>query len=406
MRITAVFACALVSLLLVMAPCRAQESTVDEKVAKAGTVSAGNLDFSLRLFHRLATATPGQNIVISPLSISQALSMACNGAAGETQSEMMQTLGFRKLSLDAVNAGQSALLDLSLNPGSGVTLNIANALWLQHDHLFVPDYLQRMQQSYHAQLTKTDLHAPATVDMINNWASDQTHGMIKYVISPGDIKTNTELLLTNAVYFKGIWSMQFDKANTRSDNFTLQNGTTAPVSMMNQTARFQYWETREMQSISLPYGADERFCFLIFLPRQGYSLPDIFRQLDSNNWNYEWKLCQIKLPRFSTNYQTKLVPPLTDLGMQKAFIPGLADFAGMTGIRGDLYLDAVLHITRLEVDEEGTRATAVTAITGGSIGIPRPPKIIPVIVDHPFYFALYDSTTDAILFMGQIVDPR
>ncbi len=292
--------------------------------------------------------------------------MAYNGTAGSTQAEMAKVLGVQQLSRDAVNAGQAALIDHTSQTSPKITVSIANALWTKQDLPFLTDFLQRMQKTFHAQLSNVDFMSPATAPLINTWASEHTNGLIKEVVSPSDFNQYTRLVLTNAVYYKGVWHTEFDPRLTETMDFTRIDQTTVKVPMMSQTDSYLYFSSDNFQSISLPYGEDKRFCLLLFLPRKDMAFANFVKTLTVEHWKqwlpkYRYEECDLLLPRFTTNYAIDLLPPLKQLGMPSLFDEKHADLSGITRAEG-LYVNEVFQKTRFEVNEEGTRASAVTAI--------------------------------------------
>jgi len=374
----------------------------------ASMVTAATQDFGFRLFGQLTQGQSG-NVVVSPTSISLALSMTYNGAAGSTATGMAKALGITKLSQAALNQGQAALIASLQHGDPQVTLAIANALWAQQQYQFRADYLQRVQQSYQAKVATTNLASPVGAKLINDWVTEQTRGKIAGIAPPQGFDPNARLVLTDALYFKGQWTQAFSKGLTETEDFTLANGGKTRVPMMARTGHYPYFETPDFQAIGLPYGASNRFEMLVFLPKAGKTLAGLGKSLDAQHWQQwmrQFKIanCELKLPRFTTAYTTHLETPLSQLGMADAF-SDRANFSGMTG-NTELYISQVLHQTRIEVNEEGTEAVAVTTVVTTAKDVAVMVQPIPVIIDHPFFFAIRDKATGALLFMGQIVNPQ
>ncbi len=387
-------------------PQRDLDLTVDSRLIKASN------DFGFRLYRELAKTDAASNIFISPTSIELALAMTYNGAGGTTKDAMAETLGLQTMTLDEVHQANAQLMTLLRNPDPKVELALANSLWGQHGVTFNPDFLQRNRDHYDAEVRTIDFASPASAKAINRWVSEKTRGIIPYVVDHDTIR-KAVLVLVNALYFKGQWTVPFDKAQTKDGPFTLADGTTKTLPMMRESGEFQYFETDDFQSVILPYG-QRRVRMLIFLPKTGTTLDDLVTSLLGNGWTecmgrYSFRWGTLVLPRFETDYDTGLVETLTALGMGVAFSKKSADFSAMMAHGPDIppFLSHVIHKTRLEVDEEGTVAAAVTAVAvEEDIEEFDPPPPFTMVVDHPFFVAIQDRPTGAILFMGTIVDPQ
>ncbi len=385
-------------------PQRDLDLTVDSRLVKASN------DFGFRLYRELAKTDAASNIFISPTSIELALAMTYNGAGGTTRDAMAETLGLQAMTLDEVNQANAQLMTLLQNPDPEVELALANSLWGQHGVTFNADFLQRNTDYYDAEVRSIDFASPVSVETINQWVSEKTRGTIRYVVDHDTIR-DAVLVLVNALYFKGQWTVPFDKTQTKDGPFTLADGTKKTLPMMHQAGWFQYFETDDFQSVILPYG-EERVRMLIFLPKAGTTLDELATSLTGKRWDqcmgrhYE-QTGTLVLPRFGADYHASLQAALSALGMEVAFSPVEADFFGMLGhdpdaLDGALPLLWVIHKTRIDVDEEGTVAAAVTAGAPGGL----PPTPFTMVVDHPFFVAIQDRPSGAILFMGTIIDPQ
>jgi len=394
-------------------PQRDLDLTVDSRLVKATN------DFGFRLYRELAKTDAAANIFISPASIELALAMTYNGAEGTTKEAMAETLGLQAMTLDEINQANAQLMTLLQSPDPKVELAIANSLWGQHDVTFKPDFLQRNRDHYDAEVRTIDFASPMSADTINRWVSDKTRGIIPQVVDHDMIREAT-LALVNALYFNGQWTVPFDKTQTQDGPFTLADGTTKTLPMMHRWGWFQYFETDDFQSVILPYGEERvgsvsgpygegRVRMLIFLPKAGTTLDELATSLTGKRWDqcmgrYSWEEGTLVLPRFGADYYADLKAALIALGMGVAFSPARADFSGMMEHDPDTLswaLFLVIHKTRVDVDEEGTVAAAATVAAGGP-----PPPPFTMVVDHPFFVAIQDRPTGAILFLGTIVDPQ
>lgn len=347
-----------------------------------------------------------ENLFISPASIELALSMAANGARGATQLEMLESLEFAPLEMNAVNQHNANLVKaLNLRNGK-VTLSLANSLWTREGVPFYEDYLQTVQQFYQAEAHQVDFANPQTVALINQWVREKTYGKISEILdrlSDWDV-----LVLLNAVYFKGKWEYTFDPANTQSLPFYSSQGT-QEIPTMWQKGSFDYFENQTLQAIRLPY-ADERFSMYIFLPRAQEGLQELLATLTANsliNWiqSMEEREGEIYLPRFRLSFERSLNTTLQNLGMRLAFDPQNADFGAMFPIPPNAFLSEVKHKSILEVNEEGTTAAAVTSVIVGITAIlPEEPFVMRV--DHPFLLLIRDEESGLFLFLGAVENPE
>ena len=357
-------------------------------------VASANTRFGFKLLQDLRGRDSGGNIFISPLSISIALTMTYNGAVGETERAMAEVLEIDALDLSTINNANKALRD-SLGPK--VQISIANSIWSRQGIEFNPEFLDRNRVFFGAEIASLDFNSPQATHIINEWVDTNTNGKIEKIVDR--IDPQTLLFLINAIYFKGSWQDEFDKSMTRPGTFHLPNGSEKRVQMMRREGEYPYFHGENFEATSLPYG-DGRMSMYIFLPNRNSNLNKFLRDLTAENWE-QWipqlqdRRQTMMLPRFKLEYEVRLNDTLEALGMGIAFGGG-ADFSGMGP---SLFISEVRHKTFVEVNEEGTEAAAVTAVTGVKS---LPPAFR---VDRPFFFAIYDTETETILFMGTVTEP-
>lgn len=367
------------------------------------------LRFGLALYRELVAAAPGKNVFVSPASVYTALAMAFNGAEGATKEAMEQVLGLEGVSLDALNEALRTLLDgLEAEGDGGVRLHIANGLWYRKGVPFHPGFLARMEDAYQAEIAPLDFRAPGSPAVVNEWVSKKTNGLIRDLIDQFD--PDTLLLLVNTVYFKGAWTHPFDVHATRSLPFYLPSGGLKEVPMMYRDGRIQHLDGDGFQAIRLPYGDDEALAMYVFLPDAGSDLAAFHELLTVENWKrwmdaFQAKQGQVYLPRIEIEYKATLNQVLSDLGMGIAFVPRQADFRGMlqAGAENDVSISEVVHQAVLKVDEEGTEAAAATSIGFRTVSLPV--YQFTFRADRPFFLAIRDEASGALLFAGAILDP-
>jgi serpin B len=311
----------------------------------------------------------------------------------------------------------SALLhDLTSDTGKGAAeddpkliLRIANALWLKKQYPFDPAFVNLVRDQYQAEANAVDFSDAATArKLINDWVAKKTSGKIVDLIPEGVPDPITRLIVTNAVYFNGQWSDQFNKSATADSPFHVSMDKTTTVPMMRQTAHFGYAETPQLQAIALPYARHDA-SMLILLPKSGDGLSALesdlsARSLDDLTRSLKYPRIDLSLPRFKIEQSMRLPEALRALGMKLAFDPDHADFSGMCSVE-PLFVGDVLHKAFVRVDEEGTEAAAATAVVMRAGSVMREDQPLRIVVDHPFLLMIRHEKTGEILFMGRVRNP-
>lgn len=371
-------------------------------------VVSANTKFGVNLFNEIRKTEQDKNIFISPFSVSIALAMTLNGAAGETEQAMANTLQLQGLSSESINGGYAGLHQTLLTSDPKVTLTIANSLWARQGVPFKQDFLQRNAESFYAEISTLNFNDPEAPETINEWVNTNTNGKIQKIID-GPIDSATVLFLINAIYFKGTWQTEFDPSKTRDSTFHLATGGEKQVPMMSRIGDYLYYENREenFQAIGLPY-RDARMSMYIFLPGRESDLTVFLQNLNAENWEnwisqFGMQEVSLKVPKFKLEYGKGLNDTLKALGMSIAFVEDQADFSRMSPLGKKLFIKDVLHKTFVEVNEEGTEAAAVTKVEIGVTSLPPPPPEF--VADRPFFFAIRDNETKTVLFMGVVVEP-
>ncbi len=376
-------------------PRPAREMTALEK-----RVSEASNAFGFNLFAEVCREEGPKNVFVSPFSVSMALGMTLNGAAGGTEADMRATLGFGTMTQDEINASYRGLLDLLPAADSKTVMEIANSIWYRMGYPVRQAFIDMNRQCFDAAVRGLDFSDPAAPDIINGWISDKTHGRIDEMIE--DIDPMTVMFLINAVYFKGIWVTAFDPKTTRDEYFYPAGGSAVSCRMMSQKAEIGYFRTPDFRAVELPYG-NGRFAMALFLPEEGCSTDAFIGGWTETAWrgwrdDFVRREMDLYLPKFKVEYKITLSDALKALGMAAAF-DGRADFSRITGSVGP-YISDVYHKSFVEVDEKGTEAAAVTVveIRETSAG----PDEGTIRFDRPFAFAIYEKTSGTMLFMGRI----
>jgi|SRR5690554_712167 len=374
---------------------------------------AGNTDFAFDLYREIAPTSP--NLFFSPFSISQTLAMAYAGARGETESQMASALHFTGRQEDvhsAFNWLNAHLMGGAKTPAgapeNSFKVSVANSIWGRSGYPFEAAFLATLARHHGSDLKTLDfMGAPEdSRAIINDWVEKNTNGRIKDLIPPGSINQETRMILTNAIYFKASWLQPFNKASTKRGDFFRRDGTRARADLMFQMSTFNYAQMNGFQAVELPYTRD--ISMLVLLPEaldlfeQNLSAATLRETVDA----LKMKEVQLTLPKFEFTIPLMLSGALRNLGMTRAFDSQDADFSGMTD-PSDLFIGAVLHQAFIAVDEEITEAAAATAIIMPRQCAPSPlNKPIVFKADKPFVFVIRDNTTQSLLFVGRVQEPK
>ena len=352
-----------------------------------------NNDFAFNLFRK---ARGDKSKILSPLSITFALGMLNNGADGQTLQEINQTLGFGEAGADAINAFSQKMLREANTLDEKTKALIANTIFVNEGcgYRLQEGFIDKANTFYDAQPQNRDFNDGETMDVINQWASDHTEGMIPTLLDTLTYRPDNVSYLLNALYFKGIWSSPFRKENTQDEPF----GGGDDVPMMHQEKSIRYAENDFYQAVRLPYG-NGAYRMDIFLPREDKTVGEVLESLNGSNWQpkYEYRSVDLKLPRFETSTNQGLIEIMSDLGMPSAFSEFNAEFPYFCNV--PIFISQMFQVAKIKLDEEGTEATAVTVIGGATSGMPPVPK--PFHANRPFLYIISEQSTGAIFFIGQ-----
>jgi serine protease inhibitor len=371
------------------------------------SLAAPYAQFGFDVLRDLWSEHPGDNVFISPTSIAVALAMASNGAKGATRDAILKTLNSHPQSIDAFNADNRALVE-EINKATAVQLSMANALWAQKAFPINPSFSQTLENAYSAQAENLDFRDPNSVDTINAWVAKHTNGRIQEILERVD--PSTVAILTNAIAFKGKWSLPFDPKMTGTHDFKNSRDSLRKVPMMKHSGEYLYAKDNSLESIRLPY-ADGTFAMYVVLPSDAKAMHLFLQALTSDRLtslvsSLQRRSGTIELPRFTIRYRTSLNATLAKLGMGIAFERG-ADFSGIHQPPPPMRISDVRHASFLKVDEEGTEAAAATSV-GVTAALARRPSEEPfhMVVNHPFFVVIRDERSGQILFTGVVTDPQ
>lgn len=356
--------------------------------------------FGLSLL-RDARAQEGGAVLLSPLSVALALSMAANGAQGDTLDQLEEVLG-GGVPLDELNAACAQLTADFSRLGGSTKCSIANSLWCDQAGQIREDFVGKCRGVFDAQVFQTLLSEPAIVSDLNGWVSKHTDGMIPSIISQ-PFQGNTAALLVNALYLENTWAQKFDPNSTRDRTFTHGGGAEESVAFLNQgSTRFPYLRGDGVRGAVLPYD-DGRLGFFALLPDgdldgwldglEGDGLSALLAGAE------ETEFLHLALPKFEQEWSGSLTGILAGLGLDAAFDPGRADFSLLGEAPEGYYLSQVIHAGKIEVNEKGTKAAAATVVAASGSGAP-PETGVTLVFDRPFLYGIADLETGVPLFLG------
>ena len=346
----------------------------------------------------------GEGTLLSPLSAALALSMAANGADGETLDQFREVLG-DGASLEALNVSCSALMKLYGGLGGSTECSIANSLWTDPEGMIREDFIGKCQGIFDAQVFSQDLSAPSVVPAVNSWGSDHTDKMIPRILSE-PFNENAALLLVNALYLKNTWETEFDPNNTYLRGFYHQGSVKESMDFLNAGfVTFPYLQSETAQGAVLPYD-DGRLAFFALMPEEGAEFEVWLNSLDGETFpqllesRRDTEFRTLALPKFEAEWSGQLQDILSALGLDLAFTWGEADFSLLGDNPNGYFLSQVIHAAKIKVNEQGTEAAAATVVEAASGSAAPPETGLTLIFDHPFLYGIVDLETGVPLFLG------
>jgi serine protease inhibitor len=343
-----------------------------------------------------------KNIIISPLSISYALSMTLNGSDGTTREAMLDALRVKGITTEEINNSYKNLTEALLSVDKRVEMGIANSVWTEDRISPKQSFIDILEHYYNAESKNFSITDPTAPDKINKWIEDNTKGLIKKMID--ELDNNTVMLIINAIYFKAKWKLQFDEKDTDDLPFYKPGDNQVDVPMMKQRDDFNIYDGDGFMLAEFPYGQGN-FVMDILLPDENDGINKILPSVTDasfSGWLEQMreKKTDVFIPRFKYGFKKKLKDILSDMGMGIAFTD-LADFDNITE-DDELMINDVTHQAFIETNEEGTEAAAATVV---DIVLRSAPEPVVFRADHPFIYIIRETTTNSIIFMGVVADP-
>lgn len=362
-----------------------------------------NNSFAFSLYNK----TMGMNSrVVSPLSVTYLMSMLANGADGETQQQILATLGWagegiQQPSLQDINDYSRMLIEKTARLDKAVTVEIANYVAVNKEFKLNSKFQKSVERDYKAGVESLNFTSPSTLKRINDWCNDRTHGMIPSIIN--ELDPDAVSYLMNAIYFNGTWKDKFSKEETKQEMFRGYTRDIQYVDMMHRHGEYFYADGDGYSAVSIPYG-NGAFRMTVILPSEGSFLRDVMASMDGGKFQAlqrSMEKCNVdlKIPRFTTEVDLPLNDIISALGAPLIF-SSQADFSQFA--RGDFYVSKMFQKAKIEVSEEGTKAAAVTTAIMMMSAV-RPEKMRNVVfhADSPFAYIISENSTGSIYFMGQ-----
>lgn len=364
------------------------------------TIVEQNNAFALDLFRKIDGF---ESKVVSPLSVSYLMGILANGADGQTRQEILRTLGNQDLSLNDLNALCRMLMEKSGKLDPSATINIANYVAVNKHYRLKSGFVKSMEDYYKAGVESLDFTSPSTLGHINGWCKKQTDGMIPSIID--DVDPSAVSYLMNAIFFNGSWQDKFDKNDTKLENFQGYTRDIKKVQMMHRSDKMLYASNDMFSAVKLPFG-NGSYSMTVLLPNADKSISEMLAALDARKvakLEREMDFCvvDLKLPRFSTEYELSLNKLVSELGASSMFSPA-ANFANFAD--GSFCVSKMLQKAKVEVNEEGAKAAAVTAAVVALTALnPDEPRHVEFHARRPFVYLITESGSGAIFFMGEFL---
>lgn len=364
-------------------------------------LASQSMDFAFNYFRAIEAVTQdsvrGQTVV-SPLSCSLALGMLANGAAGETQQELLDALGFGGISVDEMNSYNEKMTHDLVSLDATTELVLANSIWVDRQFEVLGTFKSSLENYYDADTRQVEL--AEAVPTINKWCADKTNGLINDFFS--ELNENVKAVLLNAVYFKGKWAKAFDANETETGDFANADGSVSQISLMRTEDNFFYGGNETCEVARFGYG-NGAFALYVALPDEGKSVEQCLENMDGDAWDaliegMELRRMDVRFPKFSIKSKMRQQEAIKDLGAEYVF-GSEADFSGLTD--GEFHIGQIQQATTVSFDEEGTEAAAAT---GNDIVLDVQPDgdAVNFYIQRPFFFLLTEQSTGTVLFMGKV----
>ena len=381
---------------------------ISNPVVNANNISVPELigrinNFTLSLYDKVLGRYWDQNVVISPFNVYVALTLLYEGTNGSTREELSNVMGLTNVSV--CEAYRRLLDSLPMGKSNDTILIVVNAIWLRREFPFKYNYVELISKCYNAEVRYFG-SVEQLISDVNSWVNAKTRGLIKKVLNRGDVGEDVVAVIVSVIYFKAKWVEKF-KPTSPIDFWTGKDYVKA-LAMELISDKLRVVHGSDYVAVEIPY-SNTSISMVIIVPENYTSIHFTYKEmvveaLDKLSGKYSKKKVWLIMPKFNVTLRIDLVRILWDMGVRDVFIPGKADLTKMANVNvGDIWVDKVIHQAVIKVSEEGTEAAAATAIIVVKESIPIVDERI--VVNKPFIYLLWDRGSNAILFIGHVVNP-
>jgi serpin B len=358
-------------------------------------------DLGFSMFRKVGAK---ESILLSPMGMTYALGLISNGAGGKTKKQINKLLGCDDSGAANINEFCRKILTEAPKLDRLTQMEINNLFCSHKGFTPKPAFAKIANEYYHTTLKSMDFGSEHSVDEINQEINEHSNRMLPKVLDKSNLDPMMGFVLTNTIYFKGIWTHKFPKALTRDEEFKDEDGKKKTMPMMNQEHNFYYSENDLCQVLSLPY-SNEAYQMIVLLPKKGKTVSEVAQSLTADSWQQMGAqmrrvLVDVKLPRFESSSDVELTGVMSALGISDAFHMGKADFSNLFDLKS--HIGMISQVGRIKVDETGTEATIAELLEGRIAGLDlTPPDSVKFYATHPFLYVIREVSTGAIFFIGQ-----
>ncbi|XP_042724233.1 serpin E3 [Lagopus leucura] len=368
------------------------------------------IELAINLYRRASEADNRTNLVISPASVAISLELLQFGAQGNTFMELQNALGYN-VHDQSVQDMLLKLYEGAADSGQGAVVQLACSLFTHTGVQLSPHFAARVTHWANSSLQQADFTNPnQTAAQIQGWiisniADRDVHG----VPSEEAVSPLSRVAVVSTMYFKSTWLKKFSFMDTQILPFTTAESSTLKVPTMHHTAEVNYgqFQTTTQDAFSvveLPYLGEKLSMFIVLPSHKRTPLSQIESHLSAKTialWSSSLKRTKmdIFLPRFSIQSLFDLKTVFSALGIRDAFDPTTANFKGISEQAG-LHISEAIHHAKIEVTEDGTKASGATAML--LLKRSRTPIFK---ADRPFTFFLRQANTGSVLFIGRVTNP-
>ena len=358
-------------------------------------------DLGFNMFRKVGSK---ESILLSPMGMTYALGLISNGAGGKTKKQIYNVLGCDDTKAANINEFCRKILTEAPKLDRLTQIEINNLFCSHKGFTPKPAFAKIADEYYHTTLKSTDFDSEHSVDEINQEINEHSNGMLPKVLDKSNLDPMMGFVLTNTIYFKGIWTHKFPKALTRDEEFKDEDGKKKTMPMMNEKRNYYYTENDLCQVLSLPY-SNEAYQMIVLLPKKGKTVSEVAQSLTADSWQrmgaqMRKVLVEVKLPRFESSSDVELTGVMSALGIPNAFSKTKANFSNLFDMKSSIGM--ISQVGRIKVDETGTEATVTEALQGRIMGLDLvQPDMVHFHATHPFLYFIREWSTGTIFFIGQ-----